>query len=136
MAAVGVWPVPWALFDCRGGVAGNLDLSGRREGVVDPLGPVWPPFRRGRSPGPRLAALVAWLVPWAPSGRLGGVAGPLGPVWSPWGRGRSPGPRMVAMGAWPVPWAPYGRPVGVVGPLGPVWPPWGRGRPLGPVWLP
>ena len=96
MAAVGAWPVPWATYGRRGGVAG-------------PQGPVWPPMGRGRSPGPRVAGVGAWPVPWDPFGRRGGVAGSLGPVRPPWGRGWSPGPRTAAVGAWPVPWAPYGR---------------------------
>jgi len=66
-----------------------------------------------------MAAVEAWLVPWAPYGRLEGVADPLGPVWQPWGRGRSPGPRMAAVGASPVPLALYGRSGGVGGPLCP-----------------
>ena len=84
---------------------------------------MWQTWGRGRTPGPRVAAVGAWPVPRASCGRRGGVAGPLGPVWPPWGRGRSPGHRMVAVWEWPVPWAPYGRRWGVVGPLGPVWPP-------------
>ena len=44
---------------------------------------------------PRVAAVGAWPVPWAPCGRRGGVAGPLGPVWPPWWLGRSPGPYTV-----------------------------------------
>jgi len=115
---------------------------------------------RGRSPGPRTAALWAWPVPWTPYSRRGGVACilnpvrppwgrgrspglciaawgvdlPLGTILPPWGRGRSPGPSMAALGAWPVPWAPYGRREGVSGPLCPVWSPWGRGRSLCTVW--
>jgi len=69
MAAMRASPVPWALHYHRGGVAG-------------PLGPAWPPWGRGRSPGPRIAAVVVWPVPWAPHGR---------------------------QGAWPVPWDPYGH---------------------------
>jgi len=128
----GAWPVPWALYGRYGSVAG-------------PLGPVWPPWWRGRSPGPRmdaggrglspgsfLASVGSRPVPWATYGRRGGVADPLCPVWPKWGRGRALGPRMAAMGAWPIPWAPYGHLVGVVGPLGPVWPLWGRGRSPGP----
>jgi len=56
MIAVGVCPVPWASYGCRGGVAG-------------PLGPVWPPCMRGQSPGPRIAAVGAWSVPWVLYGR-------------------------------------------------------------------
>jgi len=77
MSAVKAWPVPWAPCGRRGGVAGFL-------------GRVWPPWGRGRSPGPRVAAVGAWPVPWAPCGCSGGVVGPLGPVWPPWGPGRSP----------------------------------------------
>jgi len=40
VAPAGAWPVPWAQCDCRGGEAG-------------PLVPVWPPWRRGRSPALR-----------------------------------------------------------------------------------
>ena len=54
---------------------------------------------RGRSRGPRVFAVAAWTVTWAPCGRRGGVAGPLGPVWPTWGRGRSPGPSTAAVGA-------------------------------------
>jgi len=32
-----------------------------------------------------MAAVGAWLVPWAPYGRRGSVAGPLGFVWPSWG---------------------------------------------------
>ena len=85
MAAVGAWPVTWAPYGGRGGHAGLL-------------GPVLQPWRRARSPGPRMAAVGAWPVPWAPYGRLGGVAGPLGPVWLPWGRGRSPPPTAAVRG--------------------------------------
>jgi len=74
---VGAWPVLWAFCGRRGGVAGHL-------------GPVWPPWGRGRSPGPRVAAVGAWPVLWAPCG---------------------------AVGAWPVLWAPYGRRGGVACPL-------------------
>jgi len=91
MAAVEACPVLWAPY-------------GRRGGVAVPLSPVWPQWKRSRSPGP---------------------------VWPPWGRGRSPGPHMAAVGAWPVPWAPCGGRGGVAGPLMPVWPPLGCGRPAG-----
>jgi len=100
MAAVGVWPVPWAPY-------------GRLGGVRVLLGPVWPLRGRDRFPGPRMATVKAWPVPWALYGRCWGVANPLGPVWPPWGRGRFhgpcitavgecrlPGPRMAAVGAW------------------------------------
>jgi len=62
--------------------------------VAGPLGPVWPPWGRGRYPGPRLAAVGAWPVPWSPSDRRAGVAVPLVPVYQPWKRGRLPGPRV------------------------------------------
>ena len=68
---------------------------------------------RGRSPGPCLAAVGAWPLPWAPSGRRGGTAGPLGSVWPPWGVA---GPRGFLSG----------RRGGVAGPLGPVLQPLGR----------
>jgi len=84
--------------------------------MADTLGPVGPPWGRGWSPGPIVATVGAWLVPWAPCGCLGGVAGPMGPVrlrggvagpmdpmWLPWGRGWSPDTREAAVGAWPVP---------------------------------
>jgi len=71
--------------------------------MAGPLGPVWPPWGRGRSPGARVVAVGTWPVRWAPCGCRGGVARPLGPVWLPWGRGRSLGPRVVTLGAWPVP---------------------------------
>jgi len=63
MDAVWAWPVSWAPY-------------GRRGGVASALGPVWPPWGRGRF---------------------------LGSVWLPWERGRSLGPRIAAVGAWPVP---------------------------------
>jgi len=63
-----------------------------------------------------MAAVGAWLVPWAPYGRRGGVAGPLASVWR------------IAVGAWPIPWAPSGRLGGVGDPLGPLCQPWRRGR--------
>jgi len=44
VVAVGVWPAPWAPFGRRGGVAGHL-------------GYVWPPWERGRFPGPRVVAV-------------------------------------------------------------------------------
>jgi len=50
MAAVGVWPVPWAPYGRSGGVAGPWVLYSRCGGVAGPLGPVWPPWGRGRSP--------------------------------------------------------------------------------------
>jgi len=103
MAALGVWPVPWATNGRRGGVAGSLGPYAGRDGVLGPLVPVWPPWGCGRSPGPRMAAVGAWPVPWAPYGRRGGVAGPLSNEWPSWMRGRSPGPRISAVGAWPVP---------------------------------
>jgi len=87
MATVGAWPVSWAPY-------------GRRGGVASPLGPVCLPWGRGRSPGPRMAAMEAWPVdwipyvcrggvaamgkwpvPWVPYGRRGGVTVPLRPAW-------------------------------------------------------
>jgi len=143
-AAVVAWPVPWAPCDRRWGVAvplgpvwpprgvaGPLAPCGRCGGIARPLYPVWMPRGRGRSPGPRAAAVGAWPVCWAPCGRRWGVTGPLGPVWPPWWHGQSPGPRVAvvgrglfpgirvaAMGAWPVLYAPCGRRRGVAGPLG------------------
>jgi len=67
MAAVGACLFPWAPY-------------GRRKGVAVPLGPVWPPLGRGRSPWTRMASVGVWPVPWVPYGRRWGVAGPLGPV--------------------------------------------------------
>ena len=158
VASVGVWtvprapsglvavcPVPWAPSGCRGG-------------VTVPLGPIWPPWGRGRSCGPWVASVGAWtvpwvpsglvevwLVPWAPSGLCGGVTRLLGSVSAPLGRGCSPGPRVAAVGAflspgpqlatvgaWPVPRALSGCRGGVAGHLGPVRLLWGRGRSLGP----
>jgi len=107
MAAMGAWPVPWAPYGRiwgrgrssgprtsavgswpvfsvpsgrRGRVAGPLGPSGRRGGVVGPLGSVWPPWGRGRTPGPRLAAVGTWPVPWPQHGHCGGVAVCLGSV--------------------------------------------------------
>jgi len=135
MAAVGAWPVPWASYGSRGGVAG-------------PLGPVWRPWGLGRSPWPRMAAVGAWPLNCVFFVCRGGVASLLGPVWlawgrghslSPiwqqWGRGRSPGSSMAAVGTWPVSWAPYGRRGSVAIPLRSVCPPWGRGLSPGLVWL-
>ena len=42
------------------------------------MGPVWPPWGRGRPPGRRVAAVVALPAPWDPCGCRGGVAVPLG----------------------------------------------------------
>ena len=104
---VGAWPVLWAPHGCRGGVAA-------------PLCPAWPPWGRGRSPGPRMAAVGAWPLPWAPHGRRGDAAAPLVPVCQPWGRARSPCPRLAAVGARPLSRAPSGCRGGVAGLLGPV----------------
>jgi len=106
---MGAWPVPWAPYGRRGGIAipwafmaavGACPVPwasyGRHVSVARPLGTVWSPR---------------------------GVARPLGFVWPPWGRGPSPGPRMGAVGAWPVPWALYGSRGGVARHLGRVWPP-------------
>jgi len=98
-------------------VGGRWAPYGSCGGVARPLGITWPPWGRGRSPGPLMAAVGVWPVSWVPYGRPGGVAGPLRPVWPPWGLGRSAGPRMAAVGAWPVTWAPYGRRGGVSRPL-------------------
>ena len=149
MAAVGAWLVPWAPHSCRGGVAVPWAVYGRSWGVAGALCLLEPPRGRGRSPGPRMAAVGAWTVPSAPYGRRGGVAGPLGfvslpwgrrrspgPRWPPWGRGCFPGPRMLAVGAWTVLSAQYGRRGCVLGPLHPVWPWWGRRRSPRPRWPP
>jgi len=117
LAAVGAWPVPLDLFGRREGVLVPCALFGRRRVLEDPLGPVWPPWNRGQSPGPCLAAVEVVPVPWAPSGRHGVVASYLGPVWPPWKRGRSPMLCLAVLGAWPVPWATSGRRGGVVNPL-------------------
>jgi len=154
MAAVGAWPVPWVLSGCRGAWLVFWGPSRRRGGVAGLLGPVWPPWGRGRSLRRRLFAVKAWPVPWVPIGCRGGVADPLGPVCPPSGRDRSPGHRLDVVGAWLIPWAPSGRCGDVAGLLGfvwsrvsmagflcPVWVPWGRGRSPGPlltavgVWL-
>jgi len=87
MATVGAWPVPDALPGRRGGVARPGSPSGRRGGVArpcvpngrrggvaHPLGFVWPPWGRGLSPGPRMTAVEAWPIPWAPYGPRGCVA--------------------------------------------------------------
>jgi len=100
------------------------------------MGIVSPPLGRSSFKKPRMAAVGAWRVPWAPYGRRGGVAGPLNPEWPPWGRGRFHGLRMDALGAWPVPWAPYCRRWGVAGPEAPNGCHGGVAGPLGPVWPP
>ena len=109
MAAVGAWPVSWALQGCRGVVA-------------DPLGLVWPPFRRGRSSWPRRGL----AGPLARYGRPEGVAISLGPVWPPWRCGGSRGPRMDFVGAWQLPW-PRIAAMEASRTQGSVWLPWGRG---------
>ena len=86
----------------------------------------------GRSPGPRLAAVRALPVPWAPVVGHRGVANPLGPRRTPLGRGRRPGARVAIFGSWPFHWAPSGRRGGMAGPLRPGWPLRGRGRSPGP----
>jgi len=69
--------------------------SGCRGGVDCPLGPIWPPWGRGRSPAPCLAAVGASPVLCAPSGRVG--AWPI-----PWVQsGRRGG--LAAVGAWLIP---------------------------------
>jgi len=85
---------------------------------------MWPLWGRGRSSGPRMAAMRAWPCPvsWAPYGRRRVVAKHLGPVWPPWGLGR------ILLLAWQS-WGRGRSP-------GPLWPPWGRGRSPVPVWLP
>jgi len=40
MAAVGAWPVPSALYGCRGAGPFPFVLYGLRGGVAGPLGPV------------------------------------------------------------------------------------------------
>ena len=88
---LGAWPVHWAPYGRRGGVVGPLGTVwppwvgpvpwvpyGHRGGVARPLGPVLLPWGRGRSPGPRIAAVGSWPVPWALCGRRGGVAGNTG----------------------------------------------------------
>jgi len=129
LAAVGAWPAPKVHLVAVGACPTPLTQSGCRGGVAGPLGPVcrsggvailWAPLGgragRGRSPGPRHAAMKAWPVSWASSGCReglaspratsgchGSVAGALGRVWPPWGRGQFPGPRLAAVGAWPIP---------------------------------
>jgi len=89
------------------------------------------PWGRGQYPGPPVAAVEPWLVPWVPCGRRGGVIGLLDPVGPPWGRGRSPelveppwgrsrypGHRVAAVGSWLVPFTSWVSP-------------WGRGRSAG-----
>jgi len=78
MATVEAWPVHWAPY-------------GRRGGVACPLGPAWPPWGCGRFPRPRMADVGAWPAPVASYVRRGGMAGSLGPIWLSWGRGRSTG---------------------------------------------
>jgi len=134
MVVVGPWPVLWAQYDGLGGVASPLGTVWMPWGSYWYATPVWPPWGRGRSPGPRMAAVGAWPVRWAPYGRRGIVAGPVRPVWPPWRCDWFTGSRIAAVGAWPVPWALYGCRGGVVGPLGPVWLPWGRGLSLCHVW--
>jgi len=70
-----------------------------RGGVTDPLGPVWLSWVRVRSNGPRVGAVGAWPVPWAPCGPRGGVAGPIGPVCLLWGRGQPSVSRVATVGA-------------------------------------
>jgi len=125
---VGAWPVPLASCSRRKASPVHevrvsavevrpvfLVACGRRAFAAGPLGFVYQPWGRGRSPRPRVAAVGALSVPLAPCGRRGGVVGPPGPVWPTCGRGRShwhlvfavgcgwsPGPRVAAVGAWPV----------------------------------
>jgi len=152
MVAVGAWPVAWAPYGCRGGVAApqgliwprvdeasplgpvwslwgrgwSLRPVGRFKGVVGPFGHVWPPLRRGRSPWARMVAVGAWQVTWASYGCSG--TWPLS--WALYcrrgGMASFLGPFMAVVRAWPVPAAKYGCRGGVAGPLGPVWLPWGH----------
>jgi len=116
-----------------------------RGSVAGPLGTLWPPWGRGCSTGPIVAAVGAWQVPWAHRGRCGGVADPLGSPWPPSGcgqsfppretavwRGQFPGPCEAAVMAWLVRWALCRRCGIVSSPLGIVWPLRGRGRSPGP----
>ena len=141
LAAVGAWLLPWGPSGRRGGVAAKLGPVLPPWKVAAPLVPVWPPWGCGRSPWPRLVAVVVspislapprrrgtWPVRWAPSARRRTVTGPQGSVWQPWGRGRAAGPCLDAVGAWPVPRDLLGCRGGVAGPLGPVYRPWGNGR--------
>jgi len=136
MTTVGAWPVAYAPYGRRGGVARPLGPVWPPWKLACRLAPVWPPLGRGSSFGSRILAFGAWPVPWAPYGRRGGVARPLGPVWPPWVCGPSLGPvlppwlrgpspelHIAALGALPVPWALYGRRGGVASPLGPALPP-------------
>jgi len=67
---VEAWPIP-------------LAPCGRRGVVTSQVGPVWPPWGRGRSTGPRVAAVGAWPIPLALCGLCGGVASFRGPVRPP-----------------------------------------------------
>jgi len=131
MAAVGAWPVPYALYVRCGGVANLLGTVWPPWGVAGPLGLVW------HGGGMAIPLGSVWL-PW-------GVADQLGFVWLPWWRGWSPGIRMAAVEAWQLSWASYGSCGGVANPLDPYcrrggvagllssvrWP-WGRGWSSGP----
>jgi len=88
--------------------------------MAGPLGLGWSPWRHGRAPGPRVAAVGAWPVSWTPRGRRVGVAIPLNPVWPPWVGAVPLGPALPPLGR--------GRRGGAGDPLGPRLPPWGRGR--------
>jgi len=46
MAVVDAWPVPWAQYGCRGGVAIPLCVLWLPWGRGRSPGPVWPPWRR------------------------------------------------------------------------------------------
>jgi len=107
MAAVGAWPVSWAVYGCCGGEALPLGPVWRPWGLARLLGPLWTPWVRGPSPGLRMATVGASPFPLAESDRREG-------------RGLSAKHRMAAVGARPVFWAPYGRRWGVARPLGPV----------------
>jgi len=83
----------------------------RRGNVTRPQDPVWPPWGRGPSPGPRIAAVGrcpsfcppmttvgAWPIYYSPCGCRGGVASPLRLVWPLYGCGPSTGTRVAAEG--------------------------------------
>ena len=111
VAIVGAWPFPWASSGCRESVAIPLHPSctvgvwplpwvppGCCAGVTGPLGPSYQPWGRGRSSGPRWAAVEAWPVLRISSGHRGIVAGAPGSCWLPWGCCRIPAPRLPAVG--------------------------------------
>ena len=61
VGAVGAWPAPWALCG-HGGVAGPLGLVWPLWDVASPLDLMWPLGNRDRSPGLRVAWLLATLT--------------------------------------------------------------------------